>query len=370
MTVPVHPPSIPEGALLHYEYKAPNRLRAKWAVPKERTGNAEKCPYCSAPLNERSRDHVFPQFLGGRKWVWSCKPCNDVFGHSIEAAAERQVFTPTYVFLSALGLKHIREGAIWQHAFERDGAAYHLIAHGGTVRERLSRPIIDRDEMGRVVGGTFPDEAAAKAFLKHVEGQGGKVVMERDNEYPKAIPSLFGVIDFGPLVLRPALKMAIAGASLLGISPDLLRDAASDARAPTDEGVLRRCTVVRIDYADIKEYGKPLSHVVYVERSPTRVYAVVQFFGVLQVWCGLSPKPAGTEHAALVGVLDPITGKERFDYTSPLDLPINFDDRIPKAAYSMESLGQWIVNGLQQQSLKRGGKDLKLRLAGQSGQER
>jgi hypothetical protein len=304
---------------------------------------------------------VFPQFLGGKRWIQSCKPCNSQFGHGIEAAAEAEMFTPNYVFLSALGLKHIREGATWKNAFCREVTRYHLIAKDGAVHERMADPVITRDSAGRVTGGTFPDKKMADQFVQSALRKGHTVRTVMDQDFPKNIPTLVCGLDFGPLILRPALKFSLAAASLLGAQRDRLHDAREDLRGDPSSP-LSRCGVVAIDYADIRDFAKPLSHVVYVESTPERVYSVVQFFGVIQIWCGLSDVPAQTKEMALCGTLDPITGKERLDFTTALGLPINFGEQIPREAYSIESLAQWIVSGLQEQALKRGGKDLGLRV--------
>lgn len=67
---------------------------------------------------------------------------------------------------------------------------------------------------------------------------------------------------------------------------------------------------------------EPLSHVIYVERDETRIYGVVQFFGVLQLYCGLGRPNGAAPCAARVGVLDPLTGIEEISDVEPLRLPM------------------------------------------------
>jgi HNH endonuclease len=355
------PTTVPANSLLHYEYKAPAGLRARWQVGPQQIGRSDACPYCDMPMPSPTRDHVFPQFLGGQRWIQSCKQCNDQFGHGIEGPAANEIFTPNYVFLSALGLTHIREGATWKNAFVHEGVHYHLTAKGGAVHESLARPVITKDSEGRVTGGLFPNKKMAEPLVQHAIREGRTVQIVTNHDLPKNIPTLVCGLDFGPLILRPALKISLAAASLLEVPRVRLRDAREELRKDP-RSPLPRCTVVAIDYADIRRFAKPLSHVVYVESTPERVYGIVQFFGVLQIWCGLSDVPAQGDRMAVCGTLDPITGKERFDFTTALDLPINFGEHIPREAYSIESLAQWIVSGLQEQALKRGGKDLGLRV--------
>jgi hypothetical protein len=76
-------------------------------------------------------------------------------------------------------------------------------------------------------------------------------------------------------------------------------------------------------YESLDAVREPLSHVIYVERDETRFYSVVQFFGVLQLYCGLGQPDGSAPAVARAGILDPITGNESFsDLESPrLKLP-------------------------------------------------
>ncbi len=342
---------------MHYEYAVASGPLPRWPVPEENRGNGDWCPYCGRTDELVTRDHIFAELLGGSRWIKAGELCNKRFGHTIEASVNREIITPHYVLLSAFGLKHIREGATWKRAFTRDGRDYHLIGRSGTLQERLAKPIIIRNAEGDVVGGDFPDYRMGKPLIEHARESGRRVTVLPNTDFPKAIPSLVCSLNFGPVLLRPALKICMAAAALLGIEPARLRDAWADVHGDPASPI-QRCAVVSIDYADIKNLGEPLSHVVYVERAPNRVYGVFQLFGVMQIYCLLSDVPGTGASVAVCGVLDPLTGKERFDFTVPLNLPINNDYRIPTEAFSDESLAQWIVSGLQEQALKRGGKDL------------
>src|SRR5260370_30346736 len=170
----------PPGTLMHYEYAAPSALRPRWPVPKEHRGDGNSCPHCGRTMVLVSEDHIFPQFLGGRRWIKSCKPCNDRFGYTIEASADEEIFTPHYVLLSAFGLNHIREGATWKRAFTREGNCYHLIGKGGTLQERLADPIITRNDQREIVGCQFPDYRTTKTVIRHAHRQGRRVEILRN----------------------------------------------------------------------------------------------------------------------------------------------------------------------------------------------
>ena len=82
-------------------------------------------------------------------------------------------------------------------------------------------------------------------------------------------------------------------------------------------------------YALLDDLRLPLSHVIYVERNGTRVSGVVQFYGVIQLFCGLGTSVSENTSAGL-GVLDPLTGTERFSQLKSLALnfpaPITEED--------------------------------------------
>src|SRR4051794_28508044 len=61
------------------------------------------CPYCGLAL-ANSKDHVFPQFLGGRKTIQACASCNSTFGSNFEAAAKASL-EPIMVGLAVCGFK-------------------------------------------------------------------------------------------------------------------------------------------------------------------------------------------------------------------------------------------------------------------------
>lgn len=73
-------------------------------------------------------------------------------------------------------------------------------------------------------------------------------------------------------------------------------------------------------YIELEALRNPLSHLVYVESRASGLYAVVQFFGVVQLYCKLGT-PLQSIDAALVGTLDPLLGAESLVETKPLGLP-------------------------------------------------
>jgi hypothetical protein len=130
------------------------------------------------------------------------------------------------------------------------------------------------------------------------------------------------VFDLGPYVLRAALKMCYAlSTSLPGFT--LAEVAHARAILKDDPGRPPIDVVPSFDiYESLNSLREPLSHVIYVERGETIIYGVVQFFGELQLYCALGRPDGSAPRAARVGILDPLTGAERFSDVNPLSLPL------------------------------------------------
>src|ERR1019366_7642730 len=73
--------------------------------------SAEVCPYSEPPYDVFTDDHIFPQFLGGRRTIRVCRSCNSFFGHSFEGAASKQL-KRLQVFISNFGLDLSRNSAV------------------------------------------------------------------------------------------------------------------------------------------------------------------------------------------------------------------------------------------------------------------
>src|SRR5689334_11984669 len=83
------------------------------------------CPYCTKNIEAISKDHVFPQFLGGTRKVNCCKGCNNSFGHTFEGKAAK-ILQSLHVFISTWGLPLKSASPIWKNAYTRDGKTYNF----------------------------------------------------------------------------------------------------------------------------------------------------------------------------------------------------------------------------------------------------
>ena len=98
------------------------------------------CPYCLVREAD-SREHIFPQFLGGRETILACSTCNnDLFGTKTEGVVARQM-AQLIVRLAQCGLtpkgKHV-----WKKAFSKvvgdTEIWYDLQSDGSCVRSSSS----------------------------------------------------------------------------------------------------------------------------------------------------------------------------------------------------------------------------------------
>ncbi len=280
------------------------------------------CPYCLAPIRIQSRDHIFPQFLGGKRKVDCCKNCDSVFGHTFEAEAAK-ILQAEHVFISSWGIPLRSADPTWKTAHVQDGKSYNLSVGQTGVKPELAKPVIKLDDEGRVEFGEFVDKKQADKFARSLieKGKAKEVKLEVVPPPKIDLTGLSHTLVLGPDIRRAALKMCLALSTLL---PDFKMEEIAEARLFLRGD--RRLVPVNNTlaayniYEAIDSRRKALSHVIYVERSQSRVYGLVQFFGVTQLFCRLGMPKNGSGSAAIFASLDPVTGREEFSDISPLDL--------------------------------------------------
>ncbi|MBZ4335080.1 HNH endonuclease [Corallococcus sp. AS-1-12] len=324
-------------------------------------GTNEECPYCTVALRDVDfgGDHIFPEFMGGSKKVPACDVCNHGFGGAFEGVVARQ-FQMLDVFLAANGLRPKHPIRTWSRAYTYDGLPYDLVPlEDGRLRPELSHTVIEeRDADGVVRKATFKSRREAKGFERKLSAKGWKVVIEYEPGVPHEVADLGVGLTFGSEMQELALKICLSACTgLVGLEHERL----SAARRvlcgePPEE------PIVFLDFserAEIDARRKPLSHVVYVEQTPQRVYGVVQFYGSFQYYCYLSDAPGAARSSALIGCLDVLTGDERFELLRPLDLsgaPSGLECSRPEEPY-VELLSRF-----EEQAKQRGASHLDLSL--------
>ena len=322
-----------------------------------------RCAYCNWPVISATlakpndpriatRDHIFPNFLGGRRQIVACKSCNDGFGSAFEGVASWNLSFLAGA-LSIQGIPfHLAPAGLIKEGYESEGVTYDLRFENGVLTPELSKPHRILDDRGR------PIQVTARTFR------------ELENERKAAARKHSGVVTSsiaknslrhsGPIPFKPrfeyrselyfaGLKMAVALASTLpaGTYSEIL-PAASQLKAAIHKaresgardkqafpGVLGPCNA-HPDFRNhifLDQNRPPLSHVVYVERCRGTVNAIVQFFGSIQLFCAIGPAST-TQPAAILGVLNPLAGTEQFTPMNPLQVedetPIDIVEGVAK----------------------------------------
>lgn len=305
------------------------------------------CPYCVRSAEAISRDHIFPAFLGGRRKIVCCGgegSCNSKFGHTFEAGAAGYL-QALHVFISSWGLPLRSVSPIWVTAHSHDGKLYDLEVGETGVRPILSSssPHIQWDEKGKIASREFRTKREAERFAHHLLKK-GKVKHIEISAVPPPDIDIAGLgmeLQLGPDIKRLALKISVAAATLL---QDFTPESVSLARQYLTGTYSAGCIDVVLPAYDssveLDTARNPLSHCVYVIRSQGDVWAVVQFFGVVQLYCRLGSYGAGVQETAMIGTLDPVNGRENFS-----DAPI-FQFPVPPFLIPVEifpsKLGQWL----------------------------
>ena len=104
---------------------------------------------------------------------------------------------------------------------------------------------------------------------------------------------------------------------------------------------------------------RPLSHILYIEHNKSQIYGIVQFFGIFQIFCSLGSSAVEVEGAAILGELDPVTGKERFISLRPQYLSEPPEEVF--YSYAKICTNKWIEQ-LRDDVVKRGGKRYELNI--------
>jgi hypothetical protein len=283
--------------------------------------NRALCPYCERPIEDYSRDHIFPEFLGGGRKIPACKQCNEIFGGTFEGRAAAMLYG-LQVSMSTWGLSFSQTAPAWQRALEHMGLEFDITVEGADTKFRLSCPIKEIGKDGKLTSISFGNKKEAERAVKQARKKGHDKAVLQKMYVEMTAPHVPFVFDLGPGVLRTALKMCYAlSTSLPGFT--LAEVAHARAILKSDPGRLPVNVIPSFEvYESLDALRDPLSHVIYVERDETRIYGVVQIFGVLQLYCGLGRPDGSAPRVARIGILDPFTGAERFSDVSPLSLPL------------------------------------------------
>ena len=275
---------------------------------------SEVCPYSDPPFGEFTDDHVFPDFLGGRRTIRVCRDCNSRFGHSFEAKAASQL-KQMQVFISHFGLDLTHAPGIWPSALEIDGTTYNLLSGPGGVQYELARPVIRRDESRKIIGGQARSRSEAEQFAASLlkKGIAKEVTIEEAPRTTLDDIKLTVGISYNDDLYRFSTKLVGNTAVAMGYEAFIKQSQVGHyLHGITGWGA---CAAY-CDSSAIRVLRPPLSHTVYIEFGPLQSHAVVILFGGWQIYVPLPP----AEQDAVLGYLDPITGAEFFGRAKVLNM--------------------------------------------------
>jgi hypothetical protein len=265
-----------------------------------------------------------------------------MFGHSFESLTAKTI-QQMHVFISGWGLKFNMASPIWKNAYSYLGKTYNLSAGGEGVKLELSKPIIEYDIDGDIKSGEFGNEANAKQFAQNLLKKNYVKNVEL-NFLPLLntnLEMLELVFSIGPDLKRTALKMCLGLSTLL---PNFQFVEIDDGRRFLNleecSGAVDNVFAAYHSYPEIDSRRKALSHVIYVERGEHYISGVVQFFGVIQLYCHLGEVQGVSDKSAIYASLNPITGTEEISTINSLDI------EEPQTLYTEDELAifveQWL----------------------------
>src|SRR5713101_24001 len=281
------------------------------------SADIQLCPYCGVRL-QTSDDHIFPDFLGGKTTIRACKPCNDLFGHAFEGPVSND-FAPAVVMLRRGGLRSLRR-VVWNRAIQKEGIDYDL---DSDLQLTPTNPSIERDEKGSIKRAVFAGFQAARSFIRGQEAQGKRLKLTPQTIEGIDIRKLEFKLNIGMEVRRLAIKLAIAAAEHMGFSDGLIDKETREFLL----GNTKNTTRVRLHLARheaLEKIRPPLSHFAFVKgNSQThKSYAIVQFYGLVQLYVLLNDGAFARNDFAIIAVFDLAKGyAERFEQTELLAFP-------------------------------------------------
>jgi len=215
----------------------------------------------------------------------------------------------------------------WRFAFLEDGVSFDLIFEGDRILSVRSKPLVLRDNTGRIKRLEVRSEEEANQQIKALRRKHPQKTFtinwqKEQRSFRGQNLRLNTGIDVGLL----AVKMCVAE---LALFDDFNRDEAAVALRNLNRPPLTRLSCCLKDarrHEPISNDQPPLSHSIFVERNSVRTYGLVTLFGVLQFYCELGRPPHPGCPRACLGVLDWLGQSENFQEVSPmfLDPPDRF----------------------------------------------
>jgi hypothetical protein len=274
------------------------------------------CPYCG--LREaNTKDHVFPEFLGGHQTIPACRTCNnDVFGGGFESLSSQ------YLKIWMLALR--RSGMptprpmVWRGVRLDDSGRLYDLDHDLKACYSFTKDFDNAGKPVQLFG--HPDQLAKIVDDFQKGGREWRIVVETSEIDLRSFRINHPIDDN---LRRLCVKMSIAAAFRLGVAIPPNRTITAyliKGSVPPGDGPVR-ITIRKYEELDMQR--PKVGHLVYVRTNSAerRAYSIVQFFGLLQFYCELDNDWTGEDHAVLA-THDPVTHEDNFKLIDPLDFAI------------------------------------------------
>jgi HNH endonuclease len=276
------------------------------------------CPYCAIRPRD-SDDHIFPDFLGGTLTIRSCTYCNNTFGHTFESAVLSDL-APIMVVLRSAGLAAPRY-AVWKKAKVHEGVEIDIDTD---LKSNISQSTVEKDERGIFRSGTFQSEKAAKRSLRGLQQAGEKARIIEQAMSPLNISEVPIFLTIGVELRRLAMKIGVAAADRLGHHTEILDLRSRAFLIGEPIGGAPPVLLDMSSHEPLQKMRPPLSHNVFVKGNGRtgHCYAVVVFYGFIQVYAILNDTEYKGPDFAVFGFLSPVDYSSELKNVELISLPI------------------------------------------------
>lgn len=276
-----------------------------------------KCPYCGT-RDPESRDHVFPEFLGGTATIGACAVCNNSFGHSFEGRISHQL-APTMLMLSANGVS-LPRGVVWKKALWSEKDQCHYDLHPDNAF-RPSKVKVEQFPDGRVRVTGADATVLTEVARGFVKSRGGRPTEPEHHLRPADdIKQIQWRVRIGIDERRLAVKVMTAMLAHCGfvdvVAPALLAWLGGASGADPPRPMPMRCSV-----DEVIDGGSGPAHSVYVEGSDQGLIGVFRLCDLVSIYACLSPSWTNTP-IAFHGRLDMVDFSESFAERKPVGLQV------------------------------------------------
>ena len=276
---------------------------------------SKTCPYCQERC-ANSEDHIFSQFLGGKKTIPSCTNCNKKFGSTFEGKVSQDLMPIIYQLVKQ-GYKHPSSLKADRIIIDKDGNEYNGDKEGNLF------PVNPYKEDGKVKQKIFRNKKEAEKHIEVLSKRRGKdIPVNMSDEFVTIEQPQYRLVKVGTEIRQLTVKMCVALGQHFLPTVNIVDDKHRSFLLGESLGHDILKVYSRYSSAGLDKLRPVLAHVIFVEANSERglCHGLVQFFGgTLQFYVPLNSNYIGKDFAVLA-TLDILDMKERFLSIEPLNL--------------------------------------------------